>query len=273
MIAAMFRRLLKTPMLRLRDFILVIDRITVEDCVKSLRMPSTLTPKSRKTVLSTTGDILTFIALLVACIGALLAIVGAWYTKKESDIKEEQANNKIAELKTRSDEARAIAALASEGQAKANETIAGLTLELEKTRLAMAKLKEPRNLSPLEIKQLTELLKHAPRGKVIVQGAFPDTEATHFADQIKTMLSELGYEIMPDTLQMFSIGPPGGSVYVNNPEAAPPHVAPVQLAFDKIGYRFVGFKAPNQFLGLSNKDRVAWKLPDDAFVLWISNKL
>ncbi len=83
--------------------------------------------------------------------------------------------------------------VAKAATASANERVAGLEVEATKAKLELARIVNPRTVTPEQVQQLQALLKDAPRGPLIVESGLTDGEARRFANRLVQVFKDLGY--------------------------------------------------------------------------------
>lgn len=188
----------------------------------------------------------------VLLFGAFLVFVGTWGTIKTSSIKEFFSDERVtaneAETKravAESDKAnaelgkaRVDIATANAEAAKANEHAAELRLALDREIAA----RKPRTINAEQRSALIEMLKpdRIVKGKVVINPAL-DSEAMQFADQIESVLKEVGFDVkkldfVDDRAIAYNM--PGQWIVIKDFAKQPKHGGQLLKAFQNVGINF-----------------------------------
>lgn len=110
----------------------------------------------------------------------------------------------------------------------------------------------------------------APKGPVLVQSDWGDPEARFFADDIREVLTNAGFWMDSDTLQMASLFNTNGAVmFCMDPNRLLQDALPVQTAFRKAGY-LIRFEKRLDAIFNGRTDHGT--VNSNTLIIWISHK-
>jgi hypothetical protein len=143
-----------------------------------------------------------------AAFGALGLIASLFMYYYSGRVSREQ-NAVIRELRTASDVAKG---------------------EVARAQLEIARITHPRMITPEQATKLKELLANAPKGTVTISAGLLDFESKAYADQIRVVLKEIGYNVVapPVIKQALSIGDVGISLVLKQVQGPHPVAAALQ---------------------------------------------
>lgn len=229
------------------------------------------------------SDVFNVLGLICGGLVALVAIIGWGVSWKAGRLKDEalkrfqiDATKTIAEADTKAAEANKIAAIANEGQTKANERSVILEKELITARFELEKLRKsqkPRIITESQTRDLIEVLSHNAKGKIIIQSEWLDVEAKNLSEQIKSILSKSGHQILPVSLQVLSVTNYGIVMCIKDKEIKPHHVNIIYGALTHCGFDVTYYENSSLFEKGIYDDGSSWVMDCETIIIWVCKKL
>lgn len=155
---------------------------------------------------------------------------------------------------------------------KLDKALEDKTSEALRATAALQARQAPRSLTEAQRTDLLGLLVASPKGKVIIQSNWTDPEARHFAEQIKSLLRDAGFELVPVTLQVLALLEHGQFIFLKDKTAPPPHALHIQQALMKAGFTFPAKIASPGMQRCSPGEIPNWELGADTVVIWVALK-
>lgn len=153
-----------------------------------------------------------------------------------------------------------------------DEELKGKTAEALRATAALEARQAPRALAQQQRDDLLNLLANGPKGKVIVQSDWTDAEAKAFAEQIKSVLQDAGFEIVPVTLQVLTLLDRGAFIFLRDKSQPPPHALFIQQSFTKVGITLPADTATDGMQRCAPSEAPNWSLGLDTVILWVATK-
>lgn len=148
----------------------------------------------------------------------------------------------------------------------AKEELTGARQDAAEARSLVTQWEErdrPRKISSEQSARFVEFLSDSPRGKIRFKILAADNEAHTFAAALRTLLSESGFSVEPETPGFIPMGPMAGiELRVASQEFSPPHAGPLQKALQHIG-----IEAPAMIEPPGGGD-----LPSDTVLIYVAAK-
>lgn len=160
----------------------------------------------------------------------------------------------------------------SDERARLDKRLEEKTAEALKTAAQLEMRQAPRWLTPSQKLEVSERLKSTPKGKVIVQANITDPEGRRFAEQIKGLLRENGYEILPVTLQLLAVVEHGAFLYVKSMKQPPPHAVFIQQALASVGYKIPAVETDTAMERIAPNEIPGWTFDENTLIIWIAQK-
>jgi hypothetical protein len=149
------------------------------------------------------------------------------------------------------------AAIANERSIILEKTNLVLRTEMLKLELAL----RDREIKPEQYTNLVEILRQAKKGPVSVQSDFWDSESRSYANQIKSILTDAGFEIEKSQFPALTYRSYGVLLFIADTDKAPEHAISIQRAFGTIG-EYMSAEKPKQamaaFLATNSQMVVIW---------------
>jgi hypothetical protein len=168
----------------------------------------------------------------------------------------EKAKEGSAQANKAASEARLAAVEANERVAAANERAAALEKEAAEFKAEAASLRAglaqrmPRTISESQQRELIAVLSpgNVPKGKVLINSAYMDAEASRFGDQITDVLKRCGFDAEPISPQKraLTFNTPGLFFSVRDGKNAPRFAKPILDAFGRVGIEMSVYADPKE---------------------------
>jgi hypothetical protein len=166
-----------------------------------------------------------------------------------------------------------IATLQREEKIKAQERLNASEEELKRTKAKtvevasqLARFSTPRRLTNEQVESLRASLPSGPRGKVVVTFLSVETDAEKFSDQIASLLTECGFEVIRPRKLWLQMALDGIYLVARDTSNAPAHAVHMQNCFKAAGVELPAMQDPRVF------SEFAEPIPDDAVILAVSNR-
>jgi hypothetical protein len=130
----------------------------------------------------------------------------------------------------------------------------------------LARFSTPRRLTNEQVESLRASLPSGPRGKVVVTFLSVETDAEKFSDQIASLLTECGFEVIRPRKLWLQMALDGIYLVARDTSNAPAHAVHMQNCFKAAGVELPAMQDPRVF------SEFAEPIPDDAVILAVSNR-